>query len=276
MIDHNGLFSSWEPYADLSSFTYHFGFHSLAAVFHWITGASSARSVLWTGQLVNVLAIIGLYPLAYKITANRWAGVIAMLVAGLLTSMPMAYVNWGRYTQLAGQAILPAVIWIAWSLLERPIPALLNISWFRKLTNWHLLSIDIGSMVVVWLALAGIALTHYRILLLTILFFPAFVIISIKRGAILTLLGRIVWIGVGGAILFLPWFIHVYGGTLLRIFSQQITTLPSSIASGTEIISSFKGMLGYLPNPIWVLLILTIIWGLWKRKKNWRSSVYGG
>src|SRR5262249_49884343 len=31
MIDHGGLFDSWLPYAELQSFTYHFGFHTLAA-----------------------------------------------------------------------------------------------------------------------------------------------------------------------------------------------------------------------------------------------------
>ena len=268
MIDHGGLFDSWEPYAALSSFTYHFGFHSLAAVFHWISGASSARAVLWTGQLVNILAIIGLYPLAYKLTKNRWAGVIAMLVGGLLTSTPMTYVNWGRYTQLAGQVILVAVVWTTWSLLERPSAGQQGENFLRKLTSWHLLTSNLGSFAVVWLSFAGLALTHYRILILAILFIPALIIFSLHRATFIPLIGRIFWIGIGSLVLFIPWFIHVYGGTLLAIFSQQITTFPTRIPSGSEIIYSFKDLQGYLPKTIWVLMILSILLGVYKRKKD--------
>ncbi|MFN2280805.1 MAG: hypothetical protein ACK2TZ_03005, partial [Anaerolineales bacterium] len=35
IVDHGGLFDSWQPYAEMTTFTYHFGFHSLVAVFHW-------------------------------------------------------------------------------------------------------------------------------------------------------------------------------------------------------------------------------------------------
>src|SRR4030066_2372836 len=104
--------------------------------------------MLWTGQLLNILAIISLYPLAYKITKNRWAGVLAILVAGLLSPMPMSYVNWGRYTQLAGQVILPVSIWTGWSLLDRPFPEWQNISWVRRLINWRRLGFNLGNLIV--------------------------------------------------------------------------------------------------------------------------------
>ena len=171
IIDHGGLFNSWEPYAELTTFTYHFGFHSAAAVFHWISGISVEKALLWTGQLINILAILGLYPLAFKIAKNRWAGVIAMLVGGLLSSMPMCYVNWGRYTQLAGQVILPAVIWVTWSLLERPVSSFTKFQWIHKF-NSRYLSLDLGSLAIIWLSLGGIALTHYRILILVHLILP--------------------------------------------------------------------------------------------------------
>ncbi|HSO71852.1 MAG TPA: hypothetical protein VLR91_04290, partial [Thermodesulfobacteriota bacterium] len=38
LVDHKGLFNNWEPYADLRTFTYHFGFHTAVALFHWTTG----------------------------------------------------------------------------------------------------------------------------------------------------------------------------------------------------------------------------------------------
>ncbi|MCX6036049.1 MAG: hypothetical protein NTV38_13930, partial [Chloroflexi bacterium] len=117
LVDHGGLFNSWLPYAEMQTLTYHFGFHSAAAVFDWITRLDMSKAVLWVGQLLNVLAVIVLYPLATKVGCSRWAGVVAVLVAGLLSPMPMFYVNWGRYTQLAGQVILPVAVWVIWNTL---------------------------------------------------------------------------------------------------------------------------------------------------------------
>ncbi|MBE9470936.1 MAG: hypothetical protein IMY75_02325, partial [Chloroflexi bacterium] len=98
MVDHGGLFDSWEPYAPLRSFTYHFGFHAAMAAFHWLTRMEMVQTVLWGAQILNALAVLALYPLAARVSGNRWAGVGATLVAGLLSPMPMFYVNWGRYT----------------------------------------------------------------------------------------------------------------------------------------------------------------------------------
>jgi hypothetical protein len=268
IIENGGLFDSWEPYAELTTFTYHYGFHSLVAVFHWISGVPVEKAILWTGQLTNIFAIIALYPLAYKIGKNRWAGVIAVLIAGLLSPMPMSYVNWGRYTQLAGQVILPAVIWIAWSLLERPFLEWGNIPWIRRLVDWRNLSFDIGSLVVVWFVLGGIALTHYRILILAILFFPAYFLLTVSRRTIIGLLGRIAWIGFGGFVLAAPWFIQAFGGKLIQIFTFQITTIPSKTAVNSEFFIVIRNFLHYMPIFIWVLFLLCVVWGLWKRKKD--------
>jgi hypothetical protein len=268
IIDHGGLFNSWEPYANLTTFTYHFGFHSAAAVFHWVTGASAAKAVLWMGQLINIIAILGLYPLAFKISKNHWAGVVAMLVGGLLSPMPMYYINWGRFTQLAGQAILPATIWIAWSLLERPWPEFQDIQWTRKLSNWKHLPLDLGSLTIAWLSLGGVALTHYRILILVVLFFPACALLTFAKNNYIVLLRRIAWIGVGGAILFLPWFIHLLGGKILAMLTAQITTLPSSLSTSSELINNISNIPTYLPIIIWILFFFCIFWGLWKHSKG--------
>jgi hypothetical protein len=268
IVDHGGLFNSWEPYADLITFTYHFGFHSLVAVYHWISGLSVEAAMLWTGQLINILAIIGLYPLAYKITKNRWAGVVAMLVAGLLSPMPMAYVNWGRYTQLAGQVILPAAIWISWTLLEYPIKKAQDTSWAQKYFSLVHLFASAGNLILVWLIFAGMAITHYRVLILLVLFLPAFVIVSFRKKTITNQVIRLFWIGIGGALLFTPWFIRVFGGNILNIFAHQLTTLPATRVSPGDYFDSIGNLNAYLPVYIWILFLLCSILGLWKRKKS--------
>ena len=119
MLDNGGLFSSWQPYADMTSLTYHFGFHSLCAVFAWVTGVTAPQAVLVMGQLLNILAILGVYLLVVRFTGNRWSGIIALIIAGFASPMPMFYVNWGRYTQLTGQAILPIAILITLDIFHR-------------------------------------------------------------------------------------------------------------------------------------------------------------
>jgi hypothetical protein len=141
LVDNGGLFDSWQPYAELDRFTYHFGFHSAVAVLHWLTALGSMAATLWGGQILNGLAALALYPLALRVVERRWAGVWAVLLAGLLSPMPMFYVNWGRYTQLAGQVILPAAVWLTWEAVDLAE---------RK---WRLLALTA-------LAAAGLALTH--------------------------------------------------------------------------------------------------------------------
>jgi hypothetical protein len=120
MLDNRGLFRSWLPYTPYETFTVHFGFHSVTAVFAWLTGMGAVQATLVMGQIVNALAILTLYPLAERLwNGNRWAGVGAVLVGGLLSPMPAFYVNWGRYPQLLGQAILPVAIWLVMEIVER-------------------------------------------------------------------------------------------------------------------------------------------------------------
>lgn len=149
LLDNGGLFQSWRPYAPMQSFTYHYGFHIAVAAWVWLTGMSAPQAVIVAGQVLNVLAAFALYPLTLRLSSgNRWAGVGAVVVAGLLSSMPAFYVNWGRYTQLAGQVVLPAVLWcldVWWDDEERP---------------------PLHTLALLLLLLAGLALTHYRVLVI--------------------------------------------------------------------------------------------------------------
>jgi len=247
LVDNGGLFNSWQPYSELNSFTYHFGFHTLVAVFHWVTGLPLSLSVLWTGQILNGLAVLALYPLASRIGKNRWAGVAAVLVAGLLAPMPMFYTNWGRYTQLAGQVILISVIYLTWSLIE------------NKNFDWRLTGL-------IWIAFGGLALTHYRVLIYAILFVIALFLFYAFRKRIWTLILRIFWAGLGAAVLYLPWFIHVFSGKILVILASQVTTPASQVTEFTQEYNAIGNLFTYLPAWLWLVLLLSIAWGLWRRE----------
>jgi hypothetical protein len=201
IVDHDGLFDSWAPYAPLETFTYHFGFHANVALFHWLSGDPVIHSVIWVGQMVNVLAVLSLYPLATRIAqGNRWAGIGAVLVAGLLSPMPMYYVNWGRYTQLAGQAILPVLMWLTWKLVEDARP------------DWKL-----GVLVVV--GGVGLGLTHYRLVLVYVVFAAILALVYVGRawGDWARMSRTVLYLSIAGALVFLlylPWAAHTFRARL--------------------------------------------------------------
>lgn len=200
--DHGGLFNVWEPYAPYGSLTVQFGFSVATALFTWVTRIETAQATLLTGQLVNGLAIITLYPLSRRLArGNRWAGIGTMVVAGLLMTMPAYYVNWGRYAQLTGQAILPVALWFLWDLLG------------RKRLSWQCVGLACVS-------LSGLALNYYRMPFYYAAFVPAWLLLwALPRWrADLRLWGagmlRLALIALGALLLFLPWVLHIQGSTL--------------------------------------------------------------
>lgn len=249
LVDNGGLFNSWQPYAELQTFTYHFGFHTAVAVFHWVSGLNLPQSVLWTGQILNALAIVALYPLAMRVAGNRWAGVGAVLVAGLLAPMPMYYVNWGRYTQLAGQVILPGAIYLAWATLE------------VQTRNWRLIGL-------VWIILAGLALTHYLVSIFAALFFVAFFLLRVQRETVRALLINITLLFTGFMVLFLPWLVHVFLGRLPQIFGYYVTAPTKAASTFLQDFNVIGDIYFYLPAILWALLFLCIAWGFWRREKS--------
>jgi hypothetical protein len=253
LADNGGLFSSWEPYAQLLSFTYHFGFHALVSNFHWLTGLDVMQSILWVGQILNICAIIALYPVAILIGKNKWAGVIAVLIAGFLSSMPMAYVNWGRYTQLAGQVILPVIIYIAWKNLDSEQ----NDLW------WDIL---------VGFGLAGLALTHYRVTIFIPLFYASYLLLNLKRLRTFSVIRRMLIQGAGMVVLILPWLLRLFEGTLPEIFGAQISSAASNVSQALEELNAIGNISNYLPLLIWLLLFLAVGWGIVTR--NHKSNIF--
>jgi hypothetical protein len=147
-LDNGGLFDSWQPYAPLESMSYHFGFHAATASWAWLTGQSAASSVLLVGQIFNVLAVLSLFSLVCRLSGSLWAGLASLIVAGLIFPFPGYYVNWGRYTQLTGQILLPALVLlfdIQWSGEKKP---------------------PFGGHALTAVLLSGLVLCHYRVTLL--------------------------------------------------------------------------------------------------------------
>lgn len=249
IVDNGGLFDSWEPYAELQTFTYHFGFHAAVAAFHWITGLALPQATLWTGQILNSLAVIALYPLAVRVGGNRWAGVGAVLIAGLLMPMPMYYVNWGRYTQLAGQIILPVVVYLIWASFT-PKPD------------------DRRVLFLAALALSGLALTHYRVLIIALVFIPAVLLVACTKDHARLWLLQLLLLGVVAGLLCLPWFINTVAGKVLLTLTHRLATPAHAVASGTQQYNAIGDLSLYMPVLYWLFLPLGIAWGFWRRERG--------
>ncbi len=205
LVDNQGLFTSWQPYAPLTTFTYHFGFHANAALLHWLTGLSVAQSVIVAGQLLNAATVPAAYALTAYLSRNKAAGLWAALLVGFINIQPAYYFNWGRYTQLGGQVLIGAVL-AAWvHALEGP-PA-----WTRRAWRGVLLA---------GILTAGLFLSHYIVSLFAAMFLGLYGLVRLAR--------RPAWqewrqmglgataIGVVAALLAAPWLVNTLGGFLVR------------------------------------------------------------
>jgi hypothetical protein len=178
IVDHGGVPSDYLPYIPLISFTYHFGFHTQAALLIWASGIDATLAVLYVGQALNALTVLAAYYLStglfHPARWAKWAGLVSAMITGLVSTMPAFYANWGRYTQLAGQAILPfamvALVAAAQSLLpaggaaQSPLPpGGAGGGGLRQ--RWPLLILNIVLIV-------GLFLSHYRVLI----FYAAWVV----------------------------------------------------------------------------------------------------
>jgi hypothetical protein len=139
---------------------------------------------------------------------------------------------------------LPAACYFAWTLLE------------KRQWDWRLLGFGT-------LAMGGLALTHYRVLIFAVIFLAAVLLLSIRQAA--RLLPRVGALGVAAGILFLPWFWHAYGGRMMAVLAAQVTTLPSAINVPAE--SNFSTDLLLYPPWWWLAAVGALAVGLWRRER---------
>lgn len=251
LLDNNGLFQSWNPYAPMQSMAYHYGFHSLMAVWAWLSGTSAPQAMIVGGQILNVLAVVVLYPLAVRLTSgNRWAGLAAVLVTGILSTLPAFYVNWGRYTQLAGQIILMVVLWMLdawWSDEERPGKSM---------------------VVVLLLLLAGLALTHYRVALVAAAAVAGWSLWGLwqHRRELSEWVSRTVLFG-GVSVLAVaciaPWVSIV---ATSRLATVQTTIAEQSVSNAAfwQELHVWRDISTYYPRALWMSSIGIALLALWK------------
>ncbi|MEM7534572.1 MAG: hypothetical protein AAF639_20495 [Chloroflexota bacterium] len=276
MLDHNGLFDSWEPYATFYTFTYHYAFHLAVAnwiwMSTWIQVVSTPQATLMVGQFLNELAVLAVYPLAYMFGARwgataqgenskedsdvlcgKWAGVMAVIIAGFMSQMPAFYVNWGRYTQLTGQVVFPAllclliILWTDWQ--------------YPQGKRWRIFGLLV-------LLAAGIALSHYRVTIVAVAAGGAWVITGLwtHRTDLRTWRQKL-WglAGVGGIAigLILPWIATIWTGYLPTLYMARAKLEVDDSTTALAFFSDIQiwTQIGtYYPSWLWQAALIAIIW----------------
>jgi hypothetical protein len=255
LVENRGLFSSWEPYAPLVTFTYHYGFHANAAFLHWLSGISIPHSVLYVGQLHNFAALTSAYLLVTRLTGSRAAGLWAVALTGFVNTQPAYYVNWGRYTQLTGQAMLPAVV-ICWmALLEH-----------QRLSK--------GRVALAVIVTASMMLTHYIVTIFAALFVAAYLLALLARSprwaTLRSILARSIPAAGLALIVASPWLWNTLGGNLSRNVAGFVNQ-----SVGRERISSIAALESIVPfyiNPV-VLVLAALGFGVALARRSWRIGL---
>lgn len=220
LVDNRGLFSSWEPYAPLVTFTYHYGFHANAAFFHWLSGVSIPKSVIYAGQFVNIASLASAYVLTTRLSGNRHAGIWAVALTGFVNTLPAYYVNWGRYTQLTGQVILPAVV-VCWMAVVE-----------AKELRWR-------RIVLAALVTTGLMLTHYIVMIFAALFLSTYLLLLLVRHPlryeVTALVGRSVAITSLSVVMAAPWLLNILSGYLRRNVQGFVQAAAERIVTGATL-----------------------------------------
>jgi hypothetical protein len=213
LIQENGAFPpTYAPFVTLDATQYHAGFHTGLAVFGWLSRLDMSSAQLIYGQVLNAAAVLAAYLLTTTLTRDRWAGLIAALITGLVTPMPAYFVSWGRYTHLAGLLILPAA------------PALVRSIFDGEDT------ISKRALFLAVIAVCGLILVHYRVAAFLALLLVAMVIsrFTLKPKPLKDLVQRsgitAGVLGAGALLLAGPWLLP----TLSRHIFPALTPVPAS------------------------------------------------
>ncbi len=156
-----GVPGDYGAWLGIGPFIYHYGFHALGAGLVWLSGLEVPRAVLVMGQVVNALVGVGVYGLTAELLGGRRGrvgGLVALGVVGTVSLMPGYYVTWGRYTQLAGLVVLPAGV-------------VLTGKWVEEGKQW--------GWVLGGVAVAGLGLVHYRVLVFYVAFVVALLVYTV-------------------------------------------------------------------------------------------------
>ncbi len=247
-LQQGGVPTTYRPLMPIDRFVYHFGFHSLAATVVWVTGLNVPRTLLGLGQVLNTLLLLPVYLLSCRLTKSRLAGLLSVLLVGLISLMPAYYVSWGRYTQLTGLALLPVAM-------------VSTIDWLaERRAGWRNLTLAVVSV-------SGLVLVHYRVLIYSAASVLAYLIVDATRrrwNEYTTAWKRLFLLATCVILLTAPWLYNVGQRFLFPMLSAGGERL-----TGTSSYNAFPWEFLWIRHNGTLLTLsgLGILWALWKRSR---------
>lgn len=279
-IRDSGIPTGYEPYAPLSSFTYHFGFHTLSAVIGWLTNNTRPTDLLTlvpqVGQVAgSILPIPALTLFGWRVLGNRWVGLTAGTLAGVISIVPAYYVEWSRYTQGLGLAVLP-VAWVlfvevvgGWKIKAaekeksevRNQKSDLAVQSNRFASAWLTHSgmgweTFVGRVILAVLASAGLFLTHYRITVLYAGFAALYVIwraimdppeggsrgLKVRFSRFVRYASRAALVAILSLALILPWLLNFFSNFVKNIVDRTDVDVYYAMAEriGSGVLSHYS------------------------------------
>jgi hypothetical protein len=118
MVANGRVITDYAPYLPIDRFPYHYGFHTISATLHLLTGWELPHLLLGLGQLINALLPLTVYAGLWLITRRRRSAGLAAFLLALPFFFPAYYATWGRFTQLTAMFILPLLLAFAWLLVR--------------------------------------------------------------------------------------------------------------------------------------------------------------
>ncbi|MBI2953458.1 MAG: DUF1616 domain-containing protein [Chloroflexi bacterium] len=204
IVGNGGLPDSYRPFAEVEPFSYHFGFHVLVALFHWLSGMDVPGSMLVIGQALSVLIPLSVYMFAVKLSRSRLVALVSATVVGLISVMPAYYVSWGRYTQLTGMVLLPIAVALTMEALSTPrsVPPL-------------------RPLLLAAIAVGGLIIAHPRVMVFYLCFLLAFTgqrIVTSRHSwqSVAQSVSGTAILGGAGAAIVLPWIWTILRSIVLR------------------------------------------------------------
>lgn len=252
IMENGGVPQTLAPYLPVD-FSYHYGFHVLAALFAGITQVEPAAAMIWFGQILNAAVALTVYRLGMEIWGDWRRAVLAALLVGFGFQMPAYYLTWGRYTLITGLVVLPLAMAALLRLSRHP----------RDSSAW-------ASAVVLT---TGVALSHYTTLLLLGFFTIILVLVRWLERPQPDESGRTpsrwhgTWQPAGaapaGVLIAAPWLLRVWRQMSAQARVQVVSPLNSGQAG---YLSYILYLLGPLHSIIWLAVGgAGLIWGLLRR-----------
>lgn len=188
-LESGGIPSDYSPYLPLSSFTYHFGAHANSAVLSLFSDLSIHRVQLLLAPLLIALTVLATFFLAERLTGNRFVSFGAAVLVAFISPFPAWYLNWARLPQMAGVVLLCLVLAEALPFPSRteekypsePVSPEARFEADGLATK----SFRAAFRPSLWLLMAGLILTHYRMMIVfayAVLVFLAGRAIAARRG----------------------------------------------------------------------------------------------